>query len=135
MERASGPHDPTAMPRPVWLITGARGFLGRPLLAALSGWRPGEIDVRCLGRRRPPRCAPEASSEADLPAPRGLSRAIGEVRPAVVLHLAGKTPPAPPIELYDANTVATLLLLRALRAAGAPARVVLAGSAAELGPV
>ena len=55
--------------------------------------------------------------------------------PDVVLHAAGRTPPADPHQLYRANTRATVHLLDALRSAGRPVRVVLAGSAAELGLV
>src|SRR4051812_69888 len=120
------------MERPIWLVTGANGFLGRPLLAALREWRGGGIDVRCMGRRPPAGCAPEAFVEADLLDPRGVGRAIERVAPSVVFHLAGKTPPASSVELYDSNTLATLLLLLALRDRRAPVRLVLAGSAAEL---
>ena len=52
-----------------------------------------------------------------------------------MIHTAGRTPPAPDDELYHANFWATLHLLSALRALGKPVRIVLSGSAAELGPV
>ena len=52
-----------------------------------------------------------------------------------MIHTAGRTPPAPDEELYRANFWATIHLLSALRSITKPARVVLSGSAAELGPV
>ncbi len=52
-----------------------------------------------------------------------------------MIHTAGRTPPAPDEELYRANFWATIHLLSALRSMRKPARVVLSGSAAELGPV
>ncbi len=60
---------------------------------------------------------------------------MAELRPGVVFHLAGRTPPARPEEFYRDNTLATVGWLDALRGVGQPVRVVLAGSAAELGPV
>jgi GDP-4-dehydro-6-deoxy-D-mannose reductase len=57
------------------------------------------------------------------------------VEPDVVIHAAGKTPPGEPDEFYRRNTLATLHLLDALRTTSRRVRVVLAGSAAELGPV
>ncbi len=71
----------------------------------------------------------------DLNDPAGLREALGRVAPDVVIHTAGKTPPAADEELYRANFWSTSHLLGALRGMRKPMRVVLAGSAAELGPV
>jgi GDP-4-dehydro-6-deoxy-D-mannose reductase len=119
----------------VWLVTGATGFLGRHLLAELRERPEPGVEVVAMGRRRPPDWPRAAFFEADLVDPWSVACAIRSARPSVVFHLAGKTPPASALELYYANTVATALLLEALRERDRPARLVLAGSAAELGPV
>jgi GDP-4-dehydro-6-deoxy-D-mannose reductase len=93
------------------------------------------IEVRAMGRRCPRDWPAEHFVPADLIDPKSVASAVRSASPAVVFHLAGKTPPAPAEELYVSNTVATALLLDALRDRGTPARVILAGSAAELGPV
>jgi GDP-4-dehydro-6-deoxy-D-mannose reductase len=61
--------------------------------------------------------------------------AVRALRPSAVIHLAGLVPPAPAWRLYRVNTAGTSNLLAALSAAGEACRVVVAGSAAELGPV
>ena len=53
----------------------------------------------------------------------------------MVIHAAGRTPPAEAAMFYRANTLATVHLLDALQTQGRAVRVVMAGSAAELGPV
>jgi nucleoside-diphosphate-sugar epimerase len=113
-----------------WLLTGATGFLGRHLLDALR--REG-VEAIALGRREPG--ARVRFHRADLHDPAAVHKAIIALRPGVVLHAAGRTPPCDAAELYRANTLATLHMLDALRALDQPVRVVLAGSAAELGPV
>ena len=118
---------------PVWLVTGGSGFLGRHVLAALSGTRG--IEVAALGRKRPPAPGLTAFVEADLERPESVAAAIRATRPTVVIHTAGRTPPCEPDELYRANTLGTLHVLDALKAERQACRVVLAGSAAELGPV
>jgi GDP-4-dehydro-6-deoxy-D-mannose reductase len=118
---------------PVWLVTGSTGFLGRHVLEALARM-PG-IELLALGRRSPPGNAVRTFFAADLEEPESVARAIHLARPEVVIHAAGRTPPAEPRSLFRANSLATIYLLDSLRSLRSPARLVLAGSAAELGPV
>jgi nucleoside-diphosphate-sugar epimerase len=114
--------------RPTWLVTGGSGFLGRHLLERLAR-EP--IEVVALGRRP----IPGRFVQADLLDREGLRRALTEVAPMLIFHLAGKTPPADAVALDRANRQATICLLDALQAIGRPVRVIVAGSAAELGSV
>ena len=116
--------------RPTWLVTGASGFLGRHLLARLDGET---VEIVGLGRR--PIRGEIAFVQADLLDPAGLSCALRRIAPDVVFHLAGKTPPADAEALDRSNRVATLRLIDALAGLDHPCRLVVAGSAAELGPV
>jgi GDP-4-dehydro-6-deoxy-D-mannose reductase len=120
---------------PVWLVTGASGFLGRHLLSLLKRSDLPALDIVTIGRRCPSGHPAEQFIAADLTCSRSIRSALASIQPDVVFHLAGRTPPAPAEELYQANSVATALLLDALRLQGSPVRVVMAGSAAELGPV
>lgn len=115
----------------VWLVTGGSGFLGRYVLTAVAG----RAETIALGRRCPEGWPRTRFIAVDLEDPAAVKEAIFRVRPDVVIHTAGRTPPGEPELLYRANTLASLHLLDALRATGRAARVVLAGSAAELGPV
>lgn len=121
--------------RETWLVTGGSGFLGRHLLAALARAAPAGVRVVAMGRRRPEACPVERFIPADLDEPDELARALCAAGPEVVFHLAGQLPTADPARLYQGNTRATVHLLDALRRSGRPARVVMAGSAAELGPM
>lgn len=109
-----------------WLITGGSGYLGQHLVNALN--LSASDKHRLL-------LAPDRRS-LELPQnPETLAPRIAEIEPEVVIHLAGLTPPAPASELLRVNAMGTATLLEALRIVGKPVRVVLAGSAAELGPV
>jgi GDP-4-dehydro-6-deoxy-D-mannose reductase len=114
---------------PAWLVTGGSGFLGRHLLERL---RSEGVEPVVIGRGRPPI---GSFVPVDLDDPPRLARAVIEAAPDRVVHLAGRTPPAPVEDYYRSNTMATVHLLDALRASGRACRVVLVGSAAELGPV
>jgi GDP-4-dehydro-6-deoxy-D-mannose reductase len=116
---------------PVWLVTGGSGFLGRQVLSALGG----KAKVWALGRHCPAAWPEGRFVTADLEEPESVARAIRSLRPEVVIHAAGRTPPAEACLFYRANTLSTVHLLDALRAEGRAVRVVLAGSAAEMGPV
>jgi len=122
-----------------WLITGASGFLGRQTLRVLRL----ELDragrssdrIMSLGRNRPADVPASDFVTADLGDARGLEASVVEIAPDFVIHTAGKTPPATDDELFQSNFWATIRLMKAVRKARRPARVVVAGSAAELGPV
>jgi len=116
-----------------WLVTGGTGFLGRHALAALRS-RAGD-EVWALGRRCPPGWQASRFVAADLDWPEALAAAVREVRPGFVVHAAGRTPPGDSDSFDRANRQGAVNLLDALFKAGRPCRVVLAGSAAELGPV
>lgn len=115
-----------------WLVTGGSGFLGAHLLRTLIDQG---FEVTALGRRELTTTESVRFHRADLDDPDSVRAAIRDIAPTVVLHAAGRTPPAEAVDLYRGNTLATVHLLDALRAWGQPARAVLAGSAAELGPV
>jgi nucleoside-diphosphate-sugar epimerase len=116
---------------PTWLVTGGSGFLGRHLLDRLER-EP--VDLVAIGRR--PLGRPRVRwIKADLADRDGLARVLDDVAPATIVHLAGRTPPADPAALDLANRLATLNLLDTLVHLGRPTRLVVAGSAAELGPV
>ena len=119
---------------PLGLITGSSGFLGRPLLGLLLD-RAAPGDLCAVGRKRLLPCPPDAFRRVDLEDYDDLTRVIAEVAPSTVFHLAGKTPPGEPWDYYRKNTLGTIHLLDALRTSGRPCRVVLVGSASELGPV
>jgi GDP-4-dehydro-6-deoxy-D-mannose reductase len=115
-----------------WLVTGGSGFLGRHVLTLLQD--RGERVV-ALGRKRPSGCPIEEFRRADLNDASATAQAVHHIAPDHVIHAAGKTPPAASPDLYLANVRATMTLFDAIRQLDRPCRVVLAGSAAELGPV
>jgi GDP-4-dehydro-6-deoxy-D-mannose reductase len=123
----------------VWLITGATGFVGSHVVQALLGGVEESLNVGnkliVLGRQCPEGWPADAFVAADLNDPNHLSAAIERITPDFVIHTAGRTPPATDEELYRANFWATIHLLSALRSLGRQVRIVLTGSAAELGPV
>jgi nucleoside-diphosphate-sugar epimerase len=120
---------------PVWLVTGGSGFLGRHFLELLDDQRAPGVDLAVLGRRPPRNGSSGVFVATDLNDPAAVGRAIAATAPDVIFHLAGRTPPATAEDYYRGNTLATVHLLDALRGLGRTARVVLAGSAAELGPL
>lgn len=120
------------MSRPRFLVTGANGFLGTHVLAAL---RAVDVSVWALGRSSPPSVPPEQWLPLEDPGDaRALDLALEKARPEVIVHLAGAAiGPLP--ELYRVNAVYGATLLSAASKVVPGARIVLAGSAAEYGPV
>jgi GDP-4-dehydro-6-deoxy-D-mannose reductase len=107
------------------LVTGGSGFLGGHLLAAL-----GEVDrVVTFGRHR----TIVEHIVGDIDDADAVRGAVERVQPRLVFHLAAALPPATARRLYRINAGGTANLLAAL--AGHRARLVLSGSAADLGPV
>jgi len=118
-----------------WLVTGGTGFLGRHLLEALI--RSPVAGRRIVVATRSVKSVPPwiQAVEADLTDADSTRRLVEVVQPEVVLHLAGRTPPASVPGYYRGNLQTTLHMKDALIRAGRPCRWVAVGSAAELGPV
>src|ERR1700677_3265591 len=112
-----------------WLITGGTGFIGGHLLATLQERK--DLEIFAFGRKCPSGWPRERFVDGDLELPSGIQTTLRSIHPDVIIHAAGRTPPAPADELYRANTLATLHLLDAVESVGCTRRVVLIGSAAE----
>jgi nucleoside-diphosphate-sugar epimerase len=123
----------------VWLVTGATGFVGKHVLESLHGGATAlptsDDSVFVLGRRSPPAWPCDRFVAAELTDAGSVRRAVEQIKPDFVIHTAGRTQPASDEELYRANFWTTIHLLAALRSTRKPVRVVLSGSAAELGAV
>jgi len=117
-----------------WMVTGANGFVGRHVIDQLRREAAGDRLV-ALGRTPPRNLGDIEFVQADLEDRAGLWGAIRRIEPDWVVHAAGRTPPATDEVLYRANFWGTDRLLAALRALARPVRVVLVGSAAELGRI
>ena len=118
---------------PVWMITGATGFVGREVVAEFQRSVGGAI----VSLSRSQVAGPGVSNHVpiNLTEVTALRAAVESVDPDVVIHAAGRTPPGDPGDFYRVNVLGTLNLLDALRGLNHPVRVVIVGSAAELGPV
>ena len=94
------------------LVTGASGFVGRYLVAALR--REGSDALACSGPHEPGDRVP-----LDLTDAASLRAALDLARPDVVFHLAAQTfvPQsfAAPVETYEINAVGTARLMQAVR--------------------
>lgn len=115
------------------LVTGASGFVGRAVLDELSARG---LEVVVASRTTRPVVAGEArrllSDPSDAAKVRDL---IESTEPEIVVHLAGVSSAASYGDLYEANVVFAANLLDAALAMSHKPRVLLAGSAAEYGPV
>lgn len=109
------------------LVTGAHGFSGRHLVAALR--HRGE-DVVGLGRSG----SPDAEIACDLRDERSVRSVLDTVRPARIYHLAGSFANEWNTDL-QANVETTRVLLETVRLLELPCRILLVGSAAEYGEV
>jgi GDP-4-dehydro-6-deoxy-D-mannose reductase len=102
-----------------YLVTGARGFVGRHLVAQI---READGGAEIVGTGR---------SHFPLRDTAGLRRLIGEWRPDCVFHLAAATHSAAEPDLIETNVAGTASLMTAL--SGSHARVVLASSGSVYG--
>jgi nucleoside-diphosphate-sugar epimerase len=117
-----------------WFVTGATGFLGRHVVRELA--REGR--VRTIGLGRTDIVPPSGIDEFVKLDPFSLEPwewAVRHFEPAVVLHLAGRTPPADHESMVRDNVELTRVLVSAFENVGKPVRFVHCGSAAELGDV
>jgi GDP-4-dehydro-6-deoxy-D-mannose reductase len=106
------------------LITGAGGFLAGPLIARLE--HRGRLFK--IGRAEAP-----GIRSFDLSSPAHARDAVRAARPDEVYHLAGGTRGRGWDALWRSHATATINLMEALAARGAPVRVVVSGSSAEYG--
>lgn len=116
------------------LVTGATGFVGRHLLAYLST-QACQVTVLCKPDD-PLRCVlpPEArTGTADLADAPAVATFLEEVQPDLVFHLAGLVRGDNLQQLLAVNVLGTGHLLQAAANLPHPPRVVLPGSAAEVG--
>lgn len=115
------------------LVTGASGFLGRAVLEEL---RARGLDAIAVSRRERAAVAGEQcrvlESPEDAIAVQDLLRSVD---PEFVIHLAGISSAGNYADLYGANVVFAANLLDASLAMSRKPHVLLAGSAAEYGPV
>lgn len=119
-----------------WLVTGAGGFVGRHVLDALNRRRGGTDRIVGLSRGRGKVVQDGIEwREVDLFDARGVWGVVTEVKPSRVIHLAGRTSGVRVEDYYRSNILGANNLLRALGESGDEVRFVMAGSAAELGPV
>jgi nucleoside-diphosphate-sugar epimerase len=115
------------------LVTGASGFVGRAVLNELQARG---LEAVAVSRTARPVVAGEARRLlADVSDAAEVRDLLLSVEPQVVLHLAGVSTAPSYSDLYEANVVFAANLLDAALAMPRKPRVVLAGSAAEYGPV
>jgi nucleoside-diphosphate-sugar epimerase len=107
------------------LVTGAGGFLGRHVVARL---RALSIPLETLGRSGSIPLADPGDAMA-------IRAGMQAVRPSLVFHLAGTSAAEPLEDAYRINVLFGVHILDAARDLPVPPRVLLAGSAAEYGPV
>jgi GDP-4-dehydro-6-deoxy-D-mannose reductase len=124
--RRSQPH--------IALVTGASGFVGRHMVAALlseTAWEIVAVD------RQPGRISDEPRVQArvaDVRDAEALRTTLDESRPDLVFHIAGRIPPASDAELFSTNVLGTTLLLEHLAASRPGASILIVGSDAQYGP-
>lgn len=115
------------------LVTGASGFIGRAVLQELQARG---LETTAVSRTTRPAVAGEAQRILSSPAGAGEVRdLLLSVNPDIVVHLAGVSVAPSYSELYDTNVVFAANLLDASLAMAQRPRVLIAGSAAEYGPV
>lgn len=114
-------------------MTGGTGPLGTHLVELLASTER-EVVVWSRGRTEaaPGDASPAARRTVDMRRSAAVERAVRDVQPAVIFHLAGVREGSPR-HLVEGNVVAFANLLTALRAAGATPRCVVVGSSAQYG--
>lgn len=115
------------------LVTGGGGFVGRHMLAALAARG---IEAVTLGRGDPAESLPgRALRIPDLADEAAIAAVMSDLAPDLVFHLAGTAAAEPLEEAYRVNVLFAARLLGAARRLPNPPRMLLAGSAAEYGPM
>lgn len=114
------------------LVTGASGFVGRAVLDEL-GHRG--LEAIAVSRTARPALGAGARVLADPGDATQVRLLLRSVNPQIVLHLAGISTASTYSDLYEANVVFAANLMDAALALQNKPRVLLAGSAAEYGPV
>lgn len=123
-----------------WLITGARGFVGRHLMTTLAVRADVEgiwgIDRPSRETQTRPRLyTPSLVSLHDVP---GLTELLKAIRPSHVVHLAAESSVADswhrPVHCFHNNTNIFLNLAEAIRISGVPCRLLSVGSSEVYGP-
>lgn len=110
------------------LVTGSTGLCGRALVRQL---RRAEVDVLQVSARG----AGPGVQHADFEDAGALARLLKSNRPGFIFHLSGAMAAADPAELIRANCLDAATLLQAIVLSGIDTRLLVAGSAAEYGPV
>lgn len=115
------------------LVTGGSGFLGGYVVAQL---RAAGAEVTSVSRQQRVSRHGEICKSLARPEDSGeVARLVAESRPELILHLAGLSSAPSLSDFYVGNTVFAANLLDAAAAQQCAPIVVLAGSAAEYGPV
>lgn len=117
------------MPERRVLVTGARGLIGRALVARLAARWPGAA-LHGVDLAAPEQVAGEACDLADASAVRAL---VARLAPDVVFHAAGAVQAADEASFTARLATPTSVLVEALAAEAPAAALVVPGSAAEYG--
>ncbi|BBK30439.1 nucleoside-diphosphate-sugar epimerase [Stella humosa] len=119
--------------RPVAAVTGATGFLGRPLVQALDACG---YQVRILARRDPVDARWQDLALEVVPGGLGDAGALARLvsGAAVIVHAAGLVKAGRDQDLFAVNRDGTARLADAVRRHGATARLVLVSSLAARAP-
>ncbi len=120
------------MPPKTVMVTGANGFIGRNLVARLRATGGARvIAVRHRMSALAPRDA--ATVAADLAGAQAAHALIGEFRPDLIVHAAGRNKGGD-TDIWRDNALTARSLLDAAEDAPTRPHVILLGSAAEYGP-
>lgn len=110
------------------LVTGARGFIGKHLVAALEA---AGADVIAADR------GGDADVKLDLRNAATIRAAVQSAQPKIVINLAAIADPrqaeADPMAAYDVNVLGQLRVILALRELAPKARLIVVGSALQYG--